>query len=88
MGVFGSQFEDFGADGLTGEFGACVARCVRLIFLANRSKIECGLLVVGVHEQDIGILSGGHAGEVCGDGGLATAPIDAAPMSRTIGFLL
>ena len=71
--VFGSQFEDFGTDGLAAEFGTCIAGRGRVVFLPNRSEIGCGFLVVGVHEQDISILSCSDAGEISGDGSFAAA---------------
>ena len=50
---------------------------VRVVFLADCSKIGCSFLVVSVHEQDVGILSCGNAGEVCGDGRFSAASFDA-----------
>ncbi len=76
--VLGNEFEDFSADDFTAELGASVAWCRWVVFLADRSKIGCGFLIVGVDEQDIGILTSGNTDKVRGDGGFSATAFDPA----------
>ena len=74
--VLGHQFEYFSPDAFTAELCASVAWCRWVVFLADSSKIGCRFLIVGVDEQDIGILTRGNTGEIRSDGGFAAAAFD------------